>query len=169
MAELRPIWRGQLRLALVSCPVALYAAHHERANLHFHFINPDTGHRVRMVTMDAENQHPVERRDLVRGYEFKKDHYLILSDEDFESVRIESSSTLVVHKFIEATALSSVYYESSYYVAPDGNEALDVYVVLRDAIARSGKMALSRVVMGRRERAVAIGRSILRRLDGRLG
>ncbi len=52
MAE-RPIWHGQLRLALVSCPVALYAAHHERESLDFHFINPGTGHRVRMVTTDA--------------------------------------------------------------------------------------------------------------------
>ena len=152
----RPIWRGQLRLALVSCPVALYSAHHERANLHFHFINPDTGHRVRMVTLDAGDEHPVQRGDLVRGYEFKKDHYLILTDEDFDSVRVESSSTLVIQKFVPTEAIAPVYFEASYYVAPDGEAGEDVYAVLRDAIAKTGRMALTRVVISRRERAVCI-------------
>ncbi len=152
----RPIWRGHLRLALVSCPVALYSAHHERANVHFHFINPDTGHRVRMVTVDADNQRPVQRTDLVRGYEFKRDHYLILTDEDFDAVRVESSSTLVIQKFVPMESVDPVYFEASYYVAPDGDSGQDVFVVLRDAIAKTGRMALSRVVISRRERALAI-------------
>jgi DNA end-binding protein Ku len=152
----RPIWSGHLRLALVSCPVALHATHHESANLHFHFINPETGHRVQMLTVDADNKRPVQRRDLVRGFEFKKDHYLILSDEDFEQARIESSSTLVIHKFVPREELSAVYYDASYYLAPDGKQGADVFAVLRDAIAGTGRMALSRVVLSRRERAVAI-------------
>lgn len=155
MAE-RPIWRGQLRLALVSCPVALYAAHHEHENLHFHFINPDTGHRVRMVTTDAESDQKVERRHLVRGYEFKKDHYLVLTDEDFDSVRVDTSSTLTIAKFVDRASIDPVYFDSSYYMVPDGDSGLDVYVVLRDAIAKTGRMALTRVVLARRERAVAI-------------
>jgi len=153
----RPVWRGHLRLALVSCPVALHPTHHERANLHFHFINPETGHRVQMLTVDADNQRPVQRRDLLRGYEFKKDHYLILSDEDFEQARIESSTTLVIQKFVPQDALNPVYYEASYYLAPDGKQGADVFAVLRDAIARTGRVALSRVVLSRRERAIAIG------------
>src|SRR5689334_1202836 len=88
----RPIWRGHLRLALVSCPVALYSAQDERGTLRFHLINPETGHRVRMITLDAETDQEVSRRDLVRGYEFRKDNYLKLTDEDFEKARIESSS-----------------------------------------------------------------------------
>ncbi len=155
MAE-RPIWRGHLRLALVSCPVALYSAHHERANLHFHFINPDTGHRVRMLTLDAENEVPVKRGELVRGYEFKKDHYLILTDEDFDTVRVESSSTLVIQKFVPTAAIDPVYFENSYYVAPDGESGRDVFVVLREAIAQTGRMALTRVVIARRERALCL-------------
>ena len=152
----RPIWRGHLRLALVSCPVALYAAHHERENLHFHFINPDTGHRVRMVTMDAEGGPPLKRGDLSRGYEFKKDHYLIITEEDFDSVRIESSSTMAISKFIARDALDPVFFDASYYVAPDGDAGRDVYAVLREAIAKTGRMALARVVMARRERPIAI-------------
>ena len=63
----RPIWRGHLRLALVSCPVALVPARHERNNLHFNLINPDTGNRIRMVTQDAETGEELDRSALVRG------------------------------------------------------------------------------------------------------
>jgi DNA end-binding protein Ku len=152
----RPIWRGHLRLALVSCPVALYTAHHESSNLHFHFINPKTGNRVRTITQDAETDETLQRRDLARGYEFEKDQYVILDDEDFERARIESNGTMVVDKFVEREAIDPVYFNTPYYMAPDGKAGQDVYVVLRDAIAQTGRMALSRVVMAKRERAVAI-------------
>ncbi len=155
MAE-RPIWRGHLRLALVSCPVALHAAHHESSNLHFHFINPKTGNRVRTITQDAETDEELSRRDLARGYEFEKDQYVILDDDDFDRARIESNATMVVDKFVERDAIDPVYFNTPYYMAPDGEAGQDVYVVLRDAIAQTGRIALSRVVMARRERAVAI-------------
>jgi DNA end-binding protein Ku len=83
----RPIWRGHLRLALVSCPVALYNARHDRAGLRFNLINPDTGNRIRMITQDAETGQDLERRNLVKGYEFRKNEYLLLSDDDFDSVK----------------------------------------------------------------------------------
>jgi DNA end-binding protein Ku len=152
----RPIWRGHLRLALVSCPVALYSAHNERGTLRFHFINPETGHRVRMITLDAETDQEVLRRDLVRGYEFRKDNYLTLTDEDFEKARIESSSVLNVEKFVPRDAIDPIYFDNAYYLVPDGEAGQDVYVVLREAIARTARLALSRVVIARRERAVAI-------------
>ena len=155
MAE-RPIWRGHLRLALVSCPVALYTAHRETGNLHFNFINPKTGNRVRMVTLDAQTDEELKRKDLARGYEFEKEQYVLLDDEDFEKARIDSSSTLTVDKFVTADSIDPVYYDTSYYMAPDGDSAQDVYVVLRDAIRDAKTVALSRVVISRRERAVAI-------------
>jgi DNA end-binding protein Ku len=156
MAQLRPIWRGHLRLALVSCPVALYSANHDRGSLRFHLINPQTGHRVRMVTQDAETGDELSRQDLVKGYEFKKNTYLILDDEDFERARIDSSSTMTIEKFVDAASIDPLYFEASYYAAPDGDTGKDVYAVLREAIAKSGKIALARVVIARRERAMAI-------------
>jgi DNA end-binding protein Ku len=155
MAE-RPIWRGHLRLALVSCPVALHSAQHDAASLHFHFINPETGNRVRTVTLDAETGDELARGDLARGYEYEKDRYVLLDDEDFEQARIDSSGTMTVDKFVPADAIDPVYYDASYYMAPDGEAGQDVYVVLRDAIAKTGRVALSRVVIARRERAVAL-------------
>ena len=79
----RPIWRGHLRLSLVSCPVALWNARHDRAAIRFNLINPETGNRIRMVTQDAETGKELERRNLVKGYEFRKDQYLLLSDRGF--------------------------------------------------------------------------------------
>jgi DNA end-binding protein Ku len=152
----RPIWRGHLRLALVSCPVALYSANHDRGSLHFNLINPATGNRIRMITQDAETGDTLSRGDLVKGYEFKKDHYLIIDDEDFESARIESSSVVKIDKFVDAASIDPIYFDASYYVAPDGDAGQDVYVVLRDAIASTGKIALSRLVIARREHPIAI-------------
>ena len=155
MAE-RPVWRGHLRLALVSCPVALHSVLRANGNLRFHFINPKTGHRVRMVTLDAETDGEVPRRDLVKGYEFEKDRYVLLDDEDFASAKIETSTTMTVDKFVARDAIQPIYFDTSYFMVPDGVAGQDVYVVLRDAIAESGRAALSRVVIARRERAVAI-------------
>jgi DNA end-binding protein Ku len=152
----RPIWRGHLRLALVSCPVALYNARHDRASIRFNLINPATGNRIRMVTQDAETDEELQRRDLVKGYEFRKNQYVLLNDEDFESVKVESSSVMTVEKFVEAESIDPVYYDAAYHLAPDGDAGRDVYAVLREAIAKTGKVAISRVVISQRERTIAL-------------
>ena len=152
----RPIWRGHLRLALVSCPVALFSARHDRGNIRFHLINPTTGHRIRMITQDAETEQPVTRSDLVKGYEFKKDTYVLLTDEDFDSVKVESSSLMTIEKFVDTGSIDPIYYDASYYLAPDGEGGRDVYAVLREAIEESGQVALSRVVIAQRERTIAL-------------
>jgi DNA end-binding protein Ku len=152
----RPIWRGHLRLALVSCPVALWNARHDRAAIRFNMINPETGNRIKMVTTDAETGKELERRDLVKGYEFRKNQYLLLSDDDFDSVKVESSSVMTVEKFVDTASIDPVYYDSSYFLAPDGEAGRDVYAVLREAIAETGMTALSRVVISQRERTIAL-------------
>jgi DNA end-binding protein Ku len=152
----RPVWRGHMRVALVSCPVALHTVHRASGDLHFHLINPKTGNRIRMVTLDAGTDEEVSRGELVRGYEFEKDRYVILESEDFESAKIESSSVMTIDKFVDAISIPPIYFDSSYYLAPDGEAGVDVYAVLREAIAHERKAALSRVVIARRERAVAI-------------
>jgi len=152
----RPIWRGHLRLALVSCPVALHTIVLGARGLHFHLINPDTGHRVRMATLDAESDHELSRRDLVKGFEFEKDRYVLLEDEDFEQARIDSSSVLSITKFVEAGSIEPIFYDSAYYIVPDGDSGLDVFVVLREALRHARVAALSRVVLTQREHPVAI-------------
>jgi DNA end-binding protein Ku len=152
----RPIWRGHLRLALVSCPVALFTARHDRGTIRFHLINPATGHRIRMVTQDAETEKEVARSDLVKGYEFKKNTFVLLNDDDFESVRVDSSSVMAIEKFVEAASIDPIYYDTSYFLAPDGEAGRDVYAVLLQAIEETDRVALSRVVIAQRERTIAL-------------
>lgn len=159
----RPIWRGHIRLALVSCPVALYNARHDRGAIRFNLINPATGNRIKMVSLDAVTGDEVARRDAVKGYEFKKDHYLLMTDEDLDSVKVNSSTLMTVEKFVDAASIDPIYYDSAYYLAPDGKGSEDVYAVLREAVGRTGKVALARLVVSQRERTVAI-----RPLDGGL-
>src|SRR3954453_23276578 len=110
-----PIWRCHLRLALVSCPGALWNAKQDRAAIKFNMINPKTGHRIRMMTVDAETDEELKRRDLVKGYEFRKDQYLLVTEEDFDSVKVESSSVMAIEKFVEVDSTDPIYYASSYY------------------------------------------------------
>ena len=152
----RPVWRGHLRLALVSCPVALYSAKHDRSSIKFNLINPETGNRIRMLTVDGETEKEVERRNLVKGYEFRKNTYLLLSGEDLDSVKVESSEVMNVEKFVDAHSIDPLYYDAGYYLAPDGSAGRDVYQILREAIGRTGRVALSRVVIGQRERVIAL-------------
>jgi DNA end-binding protein Ku len=152
----RPIWRGHLRLALVSCPVALFNARHDRANVRFNMINPETGNRIRIVTQDSVTGKELQRRDLVKGYEFSKDRYLLLTDKDLDRVKVESSAVMTVEKFVDAASIDPMYFDSSYFVAPDGKAGVDVYAVLHEAIAKAGKTALTRVVISQRERTIAL-------------
>jgi DNA end-binding protein Ku len=152
----RPIWRGHLRLALVSCPVALYSAKHDRGTIRFNMINPETGNRIRMVTQDSVTGKELQRRDLVKGYEFSKDRYLLLTDKDLDRVKVESSAVMTVEKFVDAASIDPMYFDSSYFVAPDGKAGVDVYAVLHEAIAKAGKTALTRVVISQRERTIAL-------------
>src|ERR1700712_3707237 len=152
----RPIWKGHLRLALVSCPAALCTAKHDRNAIRFNMINPKTGNRVKMLTVDSETEEELSRRDTIKGYEYQKGHYITFSDEDFESVKVDTSSMMSVEKFVTADSIDPVYYDTSYFLGPDGHAGRDVYAVLRDAIAKTGRVALARVVISQRERTIAI-------------
>jgi DNA end-binding protein Ku len=92
----------------------------------------------------------------VRGHKFERDRYDLLDNEDFEQARIDSSSIPTISKFVGADSIDPIFFDTSYYVAPDDEAGQDVFIVLRDAIRKSGTAALSRVVIARRECAVAI-------------
>jgi DNA end-binding protein Ku len=159
----RPTWQGHLKLSLVTCPVALYAATDAGGDVHFHLINPKTNNRIRMVTTDPDTG-PVERGDLVRGYEVEKGEYILLTDEEIKSVKLESTKTIDIERFVPAADIDRVYWDNPYYLAPDGKMAQEAFGVIRDAMQRSGRVALGRIVIATRERMLALeprGRGIL--------
>ncbi|WP_439599233.1 Ku protein [Falsiroseomonas sp.] len=151
----RPSWGGHLRLSLVSCPVSLFPATTTAHDVRFHLINPETGNRIRTKTFDADGDE-VERKDLVRGYEIEKDEYILLTDEEIKSVRLESTRTIDIERFVDAAEIDRIFWNDPYYLVPDGKAGADAFVVIRTAMEQAGKVALARVVMGTRERIVAI-------------
>src|SRR5258707_6318618 len=96
----RPSWEGHLRLSLVTCPVRLYSATSEAESVRFNLINPATNNRIKMKTVDAGTGEVVSRGELVMGYQVANNEYLVLDKEDFVSVKLESSRSLVIHNDI---------------------------------------------------------------------
>ncbi|MEO8813369.1 MAG: Ku protein [Caulobacteraceae bacterium] len=155
MALGRPTWRGHLRLSLVTCPVALYTATSSGGDIHFNLINPKTNNRIRMITTDPDTG-PVERGDLVKGYEVEKGRYVLLTDEQIRSVRLESTKTIDIERFVPADKIDRLYWNDPYFLVPDGKLAGESFAVIREAMKESGQIALGRVVMSTRERQVAL-------------
>jgi DNA end-binding protein Ku len=151
----RSTWKGQLKLSLVSCPVRLYNAVSRSERVAFHLLQKDTHNRIQMKPHDPELG-PVERSDLVKGYEYEKDQYVIFTDEDFEKVQIESSKAIVIEKFVDAADVDPIYYDSPYYLAPDGAVAEETFRVVQWAMREKNKVALSRIVLSTRERLIAL-------------
>src|SRR5215216_3370357 len=105
----RPSWQGHLRLSLVTCPVALYTALDSAGAVHFHLINPKTNNRIPMITTDPDSG-PVERSSLVKGYEVEKGQYVTMTDEEIRSVRLESTKTIDIERFVDVEEIDRLYW-----------------------------------------------------------
>jgi len=159
----RPIWQGHLRLSLVTCPVALFNATSSTSDVSFNLLHKDTHRRIKMVPHEPELG-PVERADLVKGYEFKPGQYVIVTPKEIEAVRLPSTKTIDIEQFVDASDIDRIYWDNPYYLAPQGDEETRAYGVIKEAMAKSEKVALGRLVMHNRERIVAIeprGRGLL--------
>src|ERR1700761_1469036 len=152
----RPAWQGHLRLSLVTCPVALYNAISPRGDVHFNLINPDTGNRIRMITVDAGTEEPVDRKQLVKGYEIDKGRYVTMTQEEIDSVRLESTKTIDIERFVPADEIDRLYWDNPYFLAPDGKLAQEAFAVIRTAMEKTNQIALGRIVMATRERILAL-------------
>jgi len=151
----RPIWQGQLRLSLVSCPVALYGATSRSADISFHLLNPKTNNRIRMIPTDPDTG-PVERADLVKGYEITKNHYVVLSADELDAVKLETTHTIEIERFVDEKEIDRLYWNDPYYLIPNEKTGVEAYTVIREALMEAGRIALGRVVMHTRERLVAL-------------
>lgn len=152
----RATWKGYLKLSLVSCPVRLYPATSSSERITFNQLHKDTHNRINMKPVDPELG-LIERTDLVKGYEYEDKKYVIIDEADLDSVRIESNHTMNIEAFVDADSVDVIYQDAPYYLAPDGAMAEETFVVLREALRKSGKLAIARLVLSSRERVVTIG------------
>ncbi|HEX3210410.1 MAG TPA: Ku protein [Geminicoccaceae bacterium] len=151
----RSSWKGHLKLSLVSCPVRLYNATSRSEKVAFHLLHKDTHNRIQMKPNDPELG-PVERSDLVKGFEYEKDQYVVFEQEDFDKVQIETSKAIVIEKFVDAQDVDPIYLDAPYYLAPDGAVAEETFRVIQHAMRDKDKVALSRIVLANRERLIAL-------------
>jgi DNA end-binding protein Ku len=151
----RPTWQGYLRLSLVSCPVALYTATSRSADVSFNMLHKQTHNRIRMIPTDPDTG-PVERADIVKGYEIEKGRYVVVTDEEIKNVRLATTRTLDIERFVDLEDIDRLYWNDPYFLAPDGEMAVEAFSVIREAMSGAGKVALARVVMHQRERVMAL-------------
>ncbi len=151
----RASWKGYLKLSLVSCPVKLFTATTKSNRISFNHLHKDTHNRVQMKPFDPELGE-VERSDLVKGYEFEKDRYVVVDAEDLDAIQIESSKTIGIEQFVDANDVDNMFLDSPYYVAPDGPVAEETFRVIHAAMKQRDKAAIGRVVLSGRERQVVI-------------
>jgi DNA end-binding protein Ku len=157
----RPTWQGYLRLSLVSCPVALYTATSRAGEVHFNMLHKDTHNRIKMIPTDPESG-PVDRAEIVKGYEIEKGRYVVVEKSELEALAPKASHTIEIEDFVDLDEIDPIYFDSPYYVLPD-EKAQKPYKLLVDAMTRLQKVAVGRVVIRAKERLVAI-----RPLDGML-
>lgn len=151
----RAYWQGQIRLALVSIPVEIYSASKSGAKIRFNQIHEPSGKRIK-YEKTVPGVGPVDRVDIIKGYEISKGEYVLLEDEEIEAVKIESRKTLELVQFVEACEIDPLYFEKPYYVAPKDELAEEAFVVLREALRTSKKVALGQLSVRGSEKLVAL-------------
>ena len=151
----RPTWQGHLKLSLVTCPVALYTATSSAGDVRFHLINPATNNRIRMVTTDPDTG-PVERSDLVKGYEVAAGEYVLFDEADFDKVRLESTRTISIDQFVDEADIDRLYWDDPFYLVPEKGVGVEAFAVIREAMKAAGKIALGRLVLRGKERQLAL-------------
>ncbi|MGF7168542.1 DNA end-binding protein Ku [Sphingobium xanthum] len=151
----RAYWQGQIKLALVSIPVEIYPATKSGAAISFHQIHEPSGKRIRYEKV-APGVGPVDRDEIMKGFEVSKGNYVLLDDEEIEAVKIESRKTLDLVQFVEADEIDVLYYEKPYFVVPADDLAEEAYVVLRDALRQTKKVGLGQLSVRGREQLVSI-------------
>ncbi len=152
----RPYWKGYLKLSLVTCAVSLTPATTQGEKVRFHTLNRKTGERIHTQYVDAVTGKVVDEDDRTKAYEKGEDDYVILEEEDLDSVQLESTRTIDIDQFVEADTIEWVYYDSPYFVVPSDEVGEEAFTVIREAMAESNVVGISRLVLGNRERAVML-------------
>jgi DNA end-binding protein Ku len=151
----RAYWKGQIRLALVSIPVEIYKATKSGASISFHQIHEPTGKRIKYEKV-VPGVGPVDREEIIKGYEVSKGNYVLLEEEEIEAVKLESKRTLDLVQFVDADAIDVLYFDTPYYVVPADELAEEAYVVLREALRSSRKVGLGQLAIRGQEFLVSL-------------
>ena len=151
----RPSWRGQIRLALVAIPVEIFPATKAGRSIAFHQVHEPSGQRVKYEKV-VPGIGPVDRDEILKGYEVEKGEYVLLDPEEIEKVKLESRKTLELTQFVDLTDIDPIYYDKPYFVVPADDLAEEAFVVLREALRQAGKVGIGQLAMRGQEYVVSL-------------
>jgi len=150
----RPTWKGYLKVSLVTIPVKVFPATESAATLSFNQLHAECKTRIQQKRWCPQCEREVPNTELVKGYEYEKGHYVVVTEEDIEKVRVESSKVIDLSQFTDVTDIDPIYVDKSYYLAPDGPMAAESFAVMREGMA--GKAGIGKVALYGREYLVAV-------------
>jgi Ku protein len=145
----RAIWSGSISFGLVNVPVRMFSAIDEN-DLRFHLIHEPDSSRIGYQKICKNEEKPVPDDEIVKAFEFERDEYVVLDDEDFEAARTEGVKTIDISDFVPYEEIDPIYFERTYYLGPQ-NGGEKVYVLLRNAMEKSGLAAIAKYVMRDRQ------------------
>ncbi len=148
------VWKGHLTFGLVSLPIRLFSAARAES-VSFNLLHKSDNSRIKQVTYCQAEDKPVPRSELVKGYEYEKDHYVVIEDEDIKKVAPKTAKVMEILEFVETKDVDPVYLESSYYMAPDGGGE-KAYALLFEALRKSGYSGVAKIAMHNREHIVIL-------------
>jgi DNA end-binding protein Ku len=153
---MRPYWKGYLKLALVSCPIALHTACSTAERIAFRQINKATGNRLRQQLIDEETREPVEPERKGRGYEVANGQYLIVEDEELEAIQIQSTHVIEIDTFVSRQQIDQRFFDTPIISPLMEPVAQEAFAVIREAMRCKTMVALGRLVLSKRERVIAL-------------
>ena len=152
----RPYWKGYLKLSLVNCAVQMMPATSESEKVRFHTLNRATNNRVVSHYVDSVTGKDVKEENEVKGYQRGEDDYIILEDDELETVALDSTRTIDISTFTKRDTIEWISLDTPYYLSPNEKVAQEAFSVIRDAMASQDMVGISRLVISRRERAVML-------------
>lgn len=153
----RPFWTGQIQISLVSFGVNLFTATESKAEIRFHQLSRATGERIRHQKVTGEgDEGPVEKSDIVKGYEYRKDEYVIIEPDEIKNLRVPSKHTIQVTQFVGEDEIDPEYYEKPYFVVPEDDTQAEAFAVVRKALQATHKVALGKIAFSGREHLIAV-------------
>src|SRR5260221_5726937 len=152
----RTFWKGYLKLSLVTCSVSMTPATTEEGKVRFHTLNRKTGNRIVSRYVDAVTGDPVAEEDEVKGYERAEGDFIMLENDELDSVALESTRTIDIEMFVPKDSIDWIWYDQPHYLTPNDAVGEEAFSVIRDAMQETDTVGISRLVMYRRERAVML-------------
>jgi len=150
----RATWKGFLKISLVNIPIKVFPATESSGSISFNQLHAECQTRIQQKKWCPHCEREVTNTEIVKGFEFEKGRYVIMSDEDIEKVRPESTRVIDLVKFSDAEALDPMYVDRTYYLAPDGGVAAEAFAVMRDGMR--GKIGIGKLALYGREYLVAV-------------